>query len=85
MYSLFSYCVFKVLYADGTVSVHTGHWDLPRSRDSSPQRQNSGRSQAETPTKDKKAGKLQPSFSTDLFIFSLCLPSSLGFFSVESF
>lgn len=45
----------EVLYADGTVSVHTGHWDLPRSRDSSPQRQNSGRSQAETPTKEKKA------------------------------
>jgi hypothetical protein len=50
--------MLQVLYADGTVSIHTGHWDLPRSRESSPQRQNSGRSQPDTPTKDKKGGTL---------------------------
>ncbi|KAL4233858.1 Sperm-associated antigen 17 [Mactra antiquata] len=46
----------EVLYADGTVGIHTGHWELPQSRASSPQRQNSGRSQTETPTKEKKGG-----------------------------
>ena len=50
---------FQVLYADGTVSVHTGPWDLPKSRSSSPQRLNSAKSQEQkpdTPTKDKKGG-----------------------------
>ncbi|XP_052284814.1 sperm-associated antigen 17-like isoform X3 [Dreissena polymorpha] len=47
----------EVLYADGTVSIHTGHWDLPRSRESSPQRQNSAKSQPDTPTKDTKETK----------------------------
>ncbi|XP_033741247.1 sperm-associated antigen 17-like isoform X1 [Pecten maximus] len=45
----------EVLYADGTVSVHTGPWASKRSGSSSPQRAGSARSQtgerAETPTK----------------------------------
>jgi len=47
------YTKLQVLYADGTVSVHTGHWSSPRSRSNSPQRAGSARSQdrAETPTK----------------------------------
>lgn len=35
----------QVLYADGTVSVHTGHWEISHSRDSSPQRGGSAKSQ----------------------------------------
>ncbi|WAR08114.1 SPG17-like protein [Mya arenaria] len=47
----------EVLYADGTVSVHTGHWELPRSRESSPQRINSAKSQPDTPSKETKDKK----------------------------
>ncbi|CAG2231566.1 unnamed protein product [Mytilus edulis] len=50
----------EVLYADGTISVHTGHWPLPvRSPSPTPRRAGSAMSQperAETPTK-KTAGK----------------------------
>ncbi|XP_021376816.1 sperm-associated antigen 17-like isoform X5 [Mizuhopecten yessoensis] len=49
----------EVLYADGTVSVHTGPWACKRSGSSSPQRAGSARSQtgerAETPTKKTAA------------------------------
>ncbi|XP_061176448.1 sperm-associated antigen 17-like isoform X2 [Saccostrea echinata] len=31
----------EVLYADGTLSVHTGHWELPKGRGTSPQRSES--------------------------------------------
>ncbi|XP_076445026.1 sperm-associated antigen 17-like isoform X2 [Babylonia areolata] len=53
----------EVLYADGTVGVHTGHWPTPPSRASSPPRPSSAHSQAgdrvETPTKKggRSAGK----------------------------
>ncbi|XP_050391323.1 sperm-associated antigen 17 isoform X2 [Patella vulgata] len=41
----------EVLYADGTVSNHTGKWQPTDSRNSSPQRAASGRSGNDTPTK----------------------------------
>ena len=63
--------VVQVLYADGTVSVHTGHWELPRSRDSSPQRVNSAKSQPDTPTKEKKGGEVY--FHTNFHYFKLFL------------
>ncbi|KAK3098986.1 hypothetical protein FSP39_024961, partial [Pinctada imbricata] len=53
----------EVLYADGTVSVHTGSWPLPSPRGVSPTRGGSARSERmDTPTKkggdsDRKKGK----------------------------
>ncbi|XP_076077508.1 sperm-associated antigen 17-like isoform X7 [Mytilus galloprovincialis] len=52
----------EVLYADGTISVHTGHWPLPvRSPSPTPRRAGSAMSQperAETPTK-KTSGEIE--------------------------
>ncbi|KAJ8314693.1 hypothetical protein KUTeg_006843 [Tegillarca granosa] len=52
--------IFKmimVLYADGTVSIHTGKWPLPRSRSNSPNRAGSARSQTGKPEKPTKGSK----------------------------
>ncbi|KAL3882261.1 hypothetical protein ACJMK2_028623 [Sinanodonta woodiana] len=59
----------EVLYADGTVSIHTGPWPLPISRNSSPQRAGSAKSQSgekpETPTKKDKEKEKEKGGSTD--------------------
>ncbi|KAL5004776.1 hypothetical protein ScPMuIL_018232 [Solemya velum] len=57
----------QVLYADGTVSIHTGPWPIFTSRSSSPQRSSSARSQSgeavDTPkkgTSKNTSGKTEP-------------------------
>ncbi|XP_056016112.1 sperm-associated antigen 17-like isoform X11 [Ostrea edulis] len=47
----------EVLYADGTLSVHTGHWEVPEGRGVSPQRAESARSEKGTWTTTYPTGE----------------------------